>query len=87
MEEVNAGEPLLDLKDLDMKVGRKAPEALMKWMREDALHLGERKLSTAERNDRGHDPKTEALADKIKNLKQDMVKMFIFLPFICERSL
>ncbi|XP_023674710.1 leucine rich adaptor protein 1-like [Paramormyrops kingsleyae] len=73
MEEVNAGEPLLDLKDLEIKVGRKAPEALIKWMREDALHLGERKLSTAERNDR--DPKTDALADKIKNLKQDMLSL------------
>ncbi|XP_060686460.1 leucine rich adaptor protein 1 [Hemiscyllium ocellatum] len=46
MEE-SASELLPDLKDLENKVGRKTPEGLLRWLREDTARLAGEKVDTA----------------------------------------
>lgn len=72
MEEGNTNESVPDLKDLETKIGRKTPEGLLKWMREDAAHRGEPKIHTPECIER--DPARKSLDDKIKKLRTDMVR-------------
>ncbi|KAG8003186.1 Leucine rich adaptor protein 1, partial [Nibea albiflora] len=48
MDEGTAVETIPDLKDIEVKIGRKTPEGLLRWMREDASSLrADAKLSTA----------------------------------------
>ncbi|OCT82700.1 uncharacterized protein lurap1.S [Xenopus laevis] len=57
-----------DLKDLENKVGRKTPESLLRWMREDpVLHLEE-----SGQGDSGGDSGEHGLAHKIKTLKLEL---------------
>ncbi|KAM8838943.1 leucine rich adaptor protein 1-like [Synchiropus picturatus] len=58
MAEEMFNDSVLDLKELELKVGRKTPDCLLTWMK-DATDCPE------ERDD-------SALSDKIHNLKQDM---------------
>lgn len=63
-----------DLTELEGKVGRKTPESLLMWMR-DAVDcwgsdVGEKRdLSSA----------SDAFSDKLSNLKQDMVKVSLWV--------
>ncbi|XP_053325977.1 leucine rich adaptor protein 1 [Spea bombifrons] len=55
-----------DLRDLESKVGRKTPEGLLRWMREDpVLHHGEAGQVIMDSKDQG-------LGDKIKALKVEL---------------
>lgn len=72
MEEGNTSESVPDLKDLEVKVGRKTPEGLLKWMREEAAHRGESKSNVPECIDR--DPARKSLDEKIRKLKVEMVR-------------
>ncbi|KAE8610021.1 hypothetical protein XENTR_v10011990 [Xenopus tropicalis] len=59
-------ESVPDLKDLESKVGRKTPESLLRWMREDpVLHLAESGQGQGESAEHG-------LAQKIKALKLEL---------------
>lgn len=72
MEEGNANESVPDLKDLEVKIGRKTPEGLLKWMREESAHRGEAKSKIPECIER--DPARKSLDEKIKKLKVEMVR-------------
>ncbi|XP_047443818.1 leucine rich adaptor protein 1 [Mugil cephalus] len=75
MDEGTASESIPDLKDIEMKIGRKTPEGLLRWMREEASSArgGDAKLATA------HDPSKEtgrkSLDEKIRKLKMEMVHL------------
>ncbi|XP_048831905.1 leucine rich adaptor protein 1 [Brienomyrus brachyistius] len=71
MEEGSISETFPELKDLELKIGRKMPDGLLKWMRDDAaLHLEDGKLSLPHSKDQ--DPRKKDLGDKIRDLKIDM---------------
>ncbi|MBN3315615.1 LURA1 protein, partial [Atractosteus spatula] len=71
MDEASVSESLPDLKDLEIKIGRKTPDGLLRWMREDStLHLADGKFSTSESMDRESGKK--GLAEKIRDLKLEM---------------
>ncbi|XP_076871097.1 leucine rich adaptor protein 1 [Brachyhypopomus gauderio] len=71
MDEVAGCESVADLKDLEVKVGRKTPEGLLKWMREEAASRGDRKLSCQE----SCDSERKGLDEKIRKLKVDMAHL------------
>ncbi|XP_076135222.1 leucine rich adaptor protein 1 [Alosa pseudoharengus] len=73
MDEGNANDSVPDLKDLEVKIGRKTPEGLLKWMREESAHRGESKSSIPECIDR--DPARKSLDDKIRKLKVEMAHL------------
>lgn len=66
MEESNTCESVPDLKDLEVKVGRKTPEGLLKWMREDHKTISHQ----AENNE----TEKKGLDEKIRKLKLEMVR-------------
>lgn len=72
MEEGNVNESVPDLKDLEVKIGRKTPEGLLKWMREESAHRGEAKSNIPECIER--DPARKSLDEKIRKLKVEMVR-------------
>uniref|UniRef100_A0A3B3X9R4 Leucine rich adaptor protein 1 n=1 Tax=Poecilia mexicana TaxID=48701 RepID=A0A3B3X9R4_9TELE len=60
-----------DLKDIETKIGRKTPEGLLRWMREDASSLrGETKLATPQ--DTSKDTGRKSLDEKIRKLRMEM---------------
>ncbi|KAG2461422.1 leucine rich adaptor protein 1 [Polypterus senegalus] len=66
-------EPLPDLRDLESKVGRKTPEGLLRWLREDsAPHSGGSTLETCERRDADSLVAKKGLAEKIRDLRLEM---------------
>lgn len=66
-----------DLKDLEVKIGRKTPEGLLKWMREEAsTQRGDAKLNSPETKD-GDITERKSLDEKIRKLKVDMVRICI----------
>lgn len=67
MEESNTCESVPDLKDLEVKVGRKTPEGLLKWMREDQKTLSQYQTENNETEKKGLD-------EKIRKLKLEMVR-------------
>ncbi|KAG9350922.1 hypothetical protein JZ751_024811 [Albula glossodonta] len=73
MEEGSVNESVPDLKDLEQKIGRKTPEGLLKWMREDASHRGDGILKPQEGKDL--DLGRKGLAEKIRDLKMEMMDM------------
>ncbi|XP_062413093.1 leucine rich adaptor protein 1 [Sardina pilchardus] len=73
MDEGNANDSVPDLKDLEVKIGRKTPEGLLQWMREESAHRGESKSSVPECINR--DPARKSLDDKIRKLKVDMAHL------------
>ncbi|XP_041863271.1 leucine rich adaptor protein 1 [Melanotaenia boesemani] len=71
MDESIANETIPDLKDLEVKIGRKTPEGLLRWMREEASSLrGEAKLTIP--HDTSKDTGRKSLDDKIRKLKMEM---------------
>lgn len=72
MDEGTASESVPDLKDIEVKIGRKTPEGLLRWMREEASsYRGDAKLSTAQ--DGSKEPGMMSLDEKIRKLKVEMV--------------
>ncbi|XP_038854890.1 leucine rich adaptor protein 1 [Salvelinus namaycush] len=64
-----------DLKDLEVKIGRKTPEGLLKWMREEAsTQRGDAKLNSLETKD-GDITERKSLDEKIRKLKVDMAHL------------
>ncbi|XP_038571258.1 leucine rich adaptor protein 1 isoform X2 [Micropterus salmoides] len=74
MDEGTASETIPDLKDIEVKIGRKTPEGLLRWMREDASSLrGDAKLTTA--HDTSKETGTKSLDEKIRKLKLEMAHL------------
>lgn len=74
MDEGTAADTIPDLKDIEVKIGRKTPEGLLRWMREEASSLrGDAKLTAAHgaSNETG---KKSCLDEKIRKLKAEMVR-------------
>ncbi|MCI4375573.1 hypothetical protein PGIGA_G00111050 [Pangasianodon gigas] len=72
MEEVSGSECVPDLKELEVKVGRKTPEGLLRWMRQDAAQRGEQ--SKVIRQESAHSAE-HALDEKIRKLKVEMAHL------------
>ena len=73
MDEGNASETLPDLRDIEVKIGRKAPEGLLRWMREEASSLrGDARLGAP--NDSGREIGKKSLDEKIRKLRVEMVR-------------
>ncbi|KAM4739687.1 leucine rich adaptor protein 1 [Anableps anableps] len=71
MDEGTASDTIPDLKDIEIKIGRKTPEGLLRWMREDASSLrGEAKLATPQ--DTSKDTGRKSLDEKIRKLRMEM---------------
>nr|XP_046248265.1 leucine rich adaptor protein 1 [Scatophagus argus] len=69
-----ASETIPDLKDIEVKIGRKTPEGLLRWMREEASSLrGDAKLSTA--HDTSVETGKKSLDEKIRKLKVEMAHL------------
>ncbi|XP_062280824.1 leucine rich adaptor protein 1 [Scomber scombrus] len=69
-----ASENIPDLKDIEVKLGRKTPEGLLRWMREEASSIrGDAKLATA--HDTSKDTGKKSLDEKIKKLKMEMAHL------------
>ncbi|XP_031139683.1 leucine rich adaptor protein 1 [Sander lucioperca] len=74
MDEGTASETIPDLKDIEVKIGRKTPEGLLRWMREEASSLrGDAKLTTA--HDTCKDTGKKSLDEKIRKLKMEMAHL------------
>ncbi|XP_026869390.2 leucine rich adaptor protein 1 isoform X1 [Electrophorus electricus] len=71
MEEVAGSESIADLKDIEAKIGRKTPEGLLRWMREEPASRGDRKLSCPESSD----SEKKGLDAQIRKLKVDMAHL------------
>lgn len=64
---------LPDLKELENKIGRKTPESLLIWMRDAALREDCWSSDVVVRGDH-NSVISDSFSDKIRNLKQEMVK-------------
>ncbi|XP_069009279.1 leucine rich adaptor protein 1 [Embiotoca jacksoni] len=74
MDEGTASETIPDLKDIEVKIGRKTPEGLLRWMREEGSSLrGDAKLATA--HDTGKETGRKSLDEKIRKLKMEMAHL------------
>ncbi|KAM7409748.1 hypothetical protein PAMA_001304 [Pampus argenteus] len=69
-----ASETIPDLKDIEVKIGRKTPEGLLRWMREETSSIrGDAKLATM--HDTSKDTGKKSLDEKIKKLKMEMAHL------------
>uniref|UniRef100_A0A3Q3EP40 Leucine rich adaptor protein 1 n=1 Tax=Labrus bergylta TaxID=56723 RepID=A0A3Q3EP40_9LABR len=76
MDEGTATETIPDLKDIEVKIGRKTPEGLLRWMREEASTLrGEAKLTAA--HETSKETGKKSLDEKIRKLKMEMAHLRI----------
>lgn len=74
MDEGSASETIPDLKDIELKIGRKIPEGLLRWMREEASNLrGDAKLGAPQ--DSCKETGRKSLDEKIRKLKVEMVSV------------
>lgn len=74
MDEGTVSETVPDLKDIEVKIGRKTPEGLLRWMREEASsHRGDAKTSAPQ--DAREETGMESLDLKIRKLKAEMVSV------------
>ncbi|XP_066521782.1 leucine rich adaptor protein 1 [Hoplias malabaricus] len=71
MDEVGSSENVPDLKDLELKVGRKTPEGLLKWMRQDVGLHGHPKPSCPESGQ----TEKKGLDEKIRRLRVEMAHL------------
>uniref|UniRef100_A0A3Q4HEZ8 Leucine rich adaptor protein 1 n=1 Tax=Neolamprologus brichardi TaxID=32507 RepID=A0A3Q4HEZ8_NEOBR len=63
-----------DLKDIEAKIGRKTPEGLLRWMREESSSLrADAKLALA--HDTGKETGMKSLDEKIRKLKMEMAHL------------
>lgn len=73
MDEVTVSETIPDLKDIEAKIGRKTPEGLLRWMREEASSLrADAKLALA--HDTSKETGMKSLDEKIRKLRVEMVR-------------
>ncbi|XP_051563160.1 leucine rich adaptor protein 1 [Myxocyprinus asiaticus] len=75
MEESNTSESVPDLKDLEVKVGRKTPEGLLKWMREDHKIISHHQTESNETEKKGLDEKIRKLKLEMAHLRAADVKI------------
>uniref|UniRef100_A0AAY5K115 Leucine rich adaptor protein 1 n=1 Tax=Esox lucius TaxID=8010 RepID=A0AAY5K115_ESOLU len=74
-EGATVNEAIPDLKDLEVKIGRKTPEGLLNWMREEAsAHRGDVKQKSLETKDLQITGR-KSLDEKIRKLKVDMAHL------------
>lgn len=74
MDEGAVNESTPDLRDIEMKLGRKTPEGLLRCLREEASSFrGEAKLAVA--HDGGKETGKKSLDEKIRKLKMEMVSV------------
>lgn len=82
MEEGTATDTGPDLKDIEVKIGRKTPEGLLRWMREEASALrGDAKLTSA--HDASKETGRKSLDEKIRKLKTEMVRVLFPIVSLC----
>uniref|UniRef100_A0A3B5ARI6 Leucine rich adaptor protein 1-like n=1 Tax=Stegastes partitus TaxID=144197 RepID=A0A3B5ARI6_9TELE len=75
MDEGSVSETIPDLKDIEVKIGRKTPEGLLRWMREEASSLrGDAKLVAAA-HDTSKETGRKSLDEKIRKLKMEMAHL------------
>ncbi|XP_028260202.1 leucine rich adaptor protein 1 [Parambassis ranga] len=73
MDEGTASETIPDLKDIEAKIGRKTPEGLLRWMREEASSArGDAKLAAAHDDTNKGETGKKSLDEKIRKLKMEM---------------
>ncbi|XP_026069454.1 leucine rich adaptor protein 1-like [Carassius auratus] len=75
MEESNSCEAVPDLKDLELKVGRKTPEGLLKWMREEHKMISHHQTDSNETEKKGLDEKIRKLKMEMAHLRAADVKI------------
>ncbi|XP_056132748.1 leucine rich adaptor protein 1 [Lampris incognitus] len=76
MDEGTASEAIPDLRDIEVKIGRKTPEGLLKWLRDEAsFHRGDAKLSAANDARKERDTGKKSLDEKIRKLKVEMAHL------------
>lgn len=80
MDEGTVSESIPDLKDIEAKIGRKTPEGLLRWMREESSSL---RADLA--HDTGKETGMKSLDEKIRKLKMEMVR--IHSSHICARRM
>lgn len=74
MDEVTVSETIPDLKDIEAKIGRKTPEGLLRWMREEASSLrADAKLALA--HDTSKETGMKSLDEKIRKLRIEMAHL------------
>uniref|UniRef100_A0A3B4GB83 Leucine rich adaptor protein 1 n=1 Tax=Pundamilia nyererei TaxID=303518 RepID=A0A3B4GB83_9CICH len=74
MDEGTVSESIPDLKDIEAKIGRKTPEGLLRWMREESSSLrADAKLALA--HDTGKETGMKSLDEKIRKLKMEMAHL------------
>lgn len=76
MDEGTVSETVPDLKDIEVKIGRKTPEGLLRWMREEAsTYRADAKMSAPQ--EASKDTGTTSLDEKIRKLKAEMVSVCV----------
>lgn len=76
MDEGTVSETVPDLKDIEVKIGRKTPEGLLRWMREEAsTYRGDAKMSAPQ--DASKETGMMSLDEKIRKLKAEMVSVCV----------
>lgn len=71
MDENSTSENIPDLKDIEVKIGQKTPEGLLRWMREEATSLrGDAKMTTM--HDSSKETGRRSLDEKIRKLRIEM---------------
>lgn len=74
MDEGTVSESIPDLKDIEAKIGRKTPEGLLRWMREESSSLrADAKLALA--HETGKETGMKSLDEKIRKLKMEMAHL------------
>lgn len=72
MDENSTSENVPDLKDIEVKIGRKTPEGLLRWMREEATsHRGDANKMTVA-HDTSKDTGKRSLDEKLRKLRVEM---------------
>uniref|UniRef100_A0A3Q3LSM7 Leucine rich adaptor protein 1 n=2 Tax=Mastacembelus armatus TaxID=205130 RepID=A0A3Q3LSM7_9TELE len=74
MDEGTASESIPDLKDIEVKIGRKTPEGLLRWLREETSSLrGDNKLTAA--HDTSKETGKKSLDEKLRKLRIEMAHL------------
>lgn len=77
MDEGTGSDGVPDLKDIEVKIGRKTPEGLLRWMREEASN-GRADAKPVAPLDGGKETGKKSLDEKIRKLKAEMVRVLQF---------
>lgn len=74
-ENSTASENVPDLKDIEVKIGRKTPEGLLRWMREEATSLRGDATKMTVVQDASKDTGKRSLDEKIRKLRVEMAHL------------